>query len=433
MPSVEELIGGRYRLKRPLARGGMGEVWEATHELTRSPVALKFLRADLVEDAGLVASSLERFRFEAQLSARLAPVTRHVVAVSDAGVHGAQPYMVMELVRGGSLADVLAAQGPLKPAQLLPLLRQVGAALAAVHRLGVVHRDLKPSNILLSSTPDGIVVKLCDFGVAKATGPAPGFDLPRATAEGALVGSPGYMSPEQIAGKGMGPASDQWSLAAVAYEALTGRPCVQGATPAAVLLATLNGKHMPLRAAAPRLPRGLDAWAERALAVSPAARFTSIEEATRAFEAALGRATPRRAHLLAAGLVALLASIAALALRRELRGQRPPAEQPPAAAAAEIVPDERARADLRPDERGRSMESPTPATPPLRPAGPSGAAPPPPPASPATAPLPPAGPSGAASLPPSGGPATAPLPSAAPRAPAPARPAGKRVDPSDIQ
>lgn len=297
----------------------MGEVWEATHEVVRAPVALKFLRQDVTDNAELVAMYLERFRFEAQLSARLAPITRHVVAVSDAGTHRGEPYIVMELMPGGSLADVLAAQGPLSPRQLLPILRQVASALTAAHRLNVVHRDLKPTNILLADTAEGLVVKVCDFGVAKATTPTPGLDLPRATAEGALVGSPGYMSPEQIAGNVASAASDQWSLAAVAYEALTGRACVSGATAAATMLATLEGYHAPLRTVAPHLPRALDAWMERALSVSPTKRFASIDEMIHAFEVAAERPTPGdRRRLLVVATMTMLAPLAALGIARAL-------------------------------------------------------------------------------------------------------------------
>ncbi|MBI4957748.1 MAG: serine/threonine protein kinase, partial [Myxococcales bacterium] len=285
----------------------MGEVWRARHEDLGTAVALKFPRgsATRAERDAL----LERFRFEVQISAQLAALTGLVVAVRDLGLHRGLPFAVMDLVAGRSVADTLCEDGVLAPAAVADLLDDLGEALDAAHGAGIVHRDLKPANVLLPRAEPGDAARararLTDFGVAKAVGSRLQLDRPRDTAEGALVGSPAYMSPEQILGGAVGSASDIWSLGALAYEALTARLPFEGAPErsgerpsegagAAMLVAICGAPPRPLSVARPELPRALEAWLGRALHKRPAERFASAGELARAFRAAL--AVPRRSR-----------------------------------------------------------------------------------------------------------------------------------------
>ncbi len=297
------LIADRYRLVKRIGKGGMAEVWSAIHEELRTEVAIKFLSSELSRQPDLAPLALARFRFEAQVSARLAGRTRHVVSVHDAGTHKGTPYLAMELVSGLDLEQEVAKAGPLDPGRVAALLDQVADALDTAHSMGIVHRDMKPSNILLTGGDGGgeLFVKVADFGVAKATRAGAPFDLPRVTAHGMLVGSPAYMSPEQAEGKSdVGAASDVWSLGTVVYEALSGRACFDGESLTAVLFAVAVRKFTPLSQVRPELGKGIDRWLDRCLAMDPARRFQTVAEMSQAFRKAIG-ATERKAFFGAAG------------------------------------------------------------------------------------------------------------------------------------
>ncbi len=322
------LVADRYRLVERIGKGGMAEVWRAVHEELRTEVAIKFLAADLAGHPDLAPLALARFRFEAQVSARLSGKTRHVVSVHDAGSHKGTPYLAMELIRGHDLEHEVTVRGPLDPARVATLLDQVADALDTAHSMGIVHRDIKPSNILLTEgaagSGEGLFVKVADFGVAKATQAGGSFDLPRVTAAGMLVGSPAFMSPEQADGKNdLSGTSDIWSLGAVVYEILTGRACFDGDSLTAVLVSVATRKFVPLSQARPSLGKALDGWLDRCLAVQPAQRFQTVLEMSRAFRAALPKAsgattapaqpaTRRPTAPLAAGAVVAIAALAAV-------------------------------------------------------------------------------------------------------------------------
>ena len=311
------VVAGRYRLIRYLACGGMAEVWLAEHEDLRSQVAIKFVHARITADPTVGPLALDRFRLEAQVSAKLAALTQHVVAVHDAGLHEGVPYLVMEYVVGRTLEEEVEASGPILPERLAGILDQVADALDAAHAVGIIHRDIKPSNVMLKEQPDGsTLVKVADFGIAKAIHRNLPVDRPRETAVGEIVGSPAYMSPEQIRGsREIDARTDIWSLGVVVYEALTGRACFGGATIADLMVTVIGRDFEPATRARAGLPRTLDAWFDGALALQPDQRFATAREAAVAFRAALAAAPRRRIGMIAlAALALVVVAIFAVAL-----------------------------------------------------------------------------------------------------------------------
>ncbi|WP_437528578.1 protein kinase [Sorangium sp. So ce726] len=315
-PRRNQLVAGRYKLSRLVGRGAMGEVWLAHDRALRIDVALKLLTVQRESQAG---SALERFRFEAQVAAQLAQKTDHVVAVHDVGNDPAVgPYLVMGYVRGRSLRQLMQERGPISPAELAPLLGQIGEALSVAHGLGIVHRDIKPTNVLLEEERSGEVrAKVADFGIAKWIRKELPADFPRRTIGGVVLGTPAYLSPEHACDGDTNPHSDMWALAVVSYEALTGRLPFPGHTMSDVLASILASAQPPRPALCPEAPPALSAWFARAFALNPTERFASIEAMVAAYRAAVGpsgaavraeRAEPaRRGKLgLAAGLVVAL-------------------------------------------------------------------------------------------------------------------------------
>ncbi|MEO5728970.1 MAG: serine/threonine-protein kinase [Byssovorax sp.] len=308
------IIASRYRLLRQLGRGGMGEVWAAHHLTLNTEVAVKFLSTGAGGNAAKIA--LERFRFEAQVSAHLGLKTSHVVAVHDAGRDSAGPYLVMEHVRGRTLRAELNRSGPLSLEDVATLLDQVCGALSVAHGSGIVHRDLKPSNLLLLDQPDGsLYVKVADFGIAKALKSDLAVDRPEDTSDGWMLGSPAYMSPEQMGGGGVDARSDMWALGVIIYECLTGRLPFPGRSVAELIINMSVGRFDPPSNVRPTLPIELDAWFVRALGKRKEQRFPRVEDMAQAFHAAIVKRPVRKLPRLAqrgAGFVGLAMAIFAL-------------------------------------------------------------------------------------------------------------------------
>jgi serine/threonine-protein kinase len=308
------IIASRYRLLRQLGRGGMGEVWAAHHLTLNTEVAVKFLTAGAGGNAAKIA--LERFRFEAQVSAHLGLKTAHVVAVHDAGRDAAGPYLVMEHVRGRTLRAELNRKGPMSLDDVATLLDQVCGALSVAHGSGIVHRDLKPSNLLLLDQPDGsLYVKVADFGIAKALKSDLAVDRPEDTSDGWMLGSPAYMSPEQMGGGGVDNRSDMWALGVIIYECITGRLPFPGRSVAELIMNMSVGRFDPPSSVRPLLPRGLDAWFARALGKRKEQRFARVEDMAQAFRTAIQGRPVRRMPRIArriTGLVGLAAAMLAL-------------------------------------------------------------------------------------------------------------------------
>ena len=265
-------IAGRYAVGETLGRGGMGEVRAGRDLRLQRDVAIKVLGPDVAARA----NTRERFEAEARAAARLSHP--NIVLVYDSGEHEGVPFLVMERLPGRTLADELAG-GPLPPERVRSLGVQVLAALAAAHDAGIVHRDVKPGNVLL--TPDG-EVKVGDFGIAKSVD---GGDL---TTTGMLLGTPAYLSPEQLSGEPATPASDIYAVGVMLYEALTGAKPYTGPTPLALARAVEAGRPPPIRSLRPDAPPDLVTTIERAMDKDPSRRFAGA----RAMAAALTATSP---------------------------------------------------------------------------------------------------------------------------------------------
>jgi serine/threonine protein kinase len=249
-----------YRIARVLGKGGMGQVYLASrHDLPRD-IALKVLLSAVADDA----ESSERFRLEARTTAQLRHP--HIVTLYDFGIHLGQPWMALDFIDGGDLSQRLT-YAPLAHSEGFKLLLSVADALDYAHSKGVIHRDLKPQNILLSRSGHAY---LADFGIAKLQN---SHSLHVKTATGSIVGSPSYMSPEQACGQVLTPASDQYALAVICFEWLTGSKPFTSDTPLAILMHHLQTP--PPEAVLERLKPATAAVLRQGLAKAPADRFDS--------------------------------------------------------------------------------------------------------------------------------------------------------------
>ncbi|MFE0175501.1 protein kinase [Streptomyces sp. NPDC059002] len=249
MASTGELIAGRYRITARLGRGGMGTVWRAQDELLGRDVAVKELHVD----AGLSQLDAERQRERTLREARSVAQVKHpgILVLHDVVRHDEQPWLVMELIDGRSLADRIAADGPLPPAEAARIGLALLAALRAAHTAGVLHRDLKPANVLLEAGTGRVV--LSDFGIAQVAGQT------TLTQTGAFVGSPEYTAPERMSGRHTGPEADLWSLGVLLCAAVEGESPFHRDSVAGVLHAVVVDEVRLPDAAGPLLPvvRGL--------------------------------------------------------------------------------------------------------------------------------------------------------------------------------
>jgi eukaryotic-like serine/threonine-protein kinase len=261
---------GHFEVLAPLGAGAMGEVYRARDTRLERQVALKLLPARFTQDA----QRLRRFEREA----RAASALNHpnIITVYETGAEGAHHFIATEFVEGATLRQCLA-DGPLLHAEAVAIAAQIADALEAAHAAGIVHRDIKPENIMLR--PDG-AVKVLDFGIAKLTQPGiPGqHSLDRSTEQGTVIGTPGYMSPEQARGLDVDVRTDLFSLAVVLYEMIAGHAPFRGATPADVIVALLEREPEPLSAKSSGLPPELDEVIAKALAKDAAQRHHSAGE-----------------------------------------------------------------------------------------------------------------------------------------------------------
>jgi serine/threonine-protein kinase len=272
------VLAGRYELGTLLGTGSTARVYRGVDRLLDRPVAVKLLTGGALgppgDDADDGGDGAQRLRREARAIAALEHP--NVVGVHDIGWTDDALWIVMEHVQGSTLSSLLRERGPLSPAQVVDLGEQVGAALGAAHRAGVVHRDVTPGNVLV--TTDGRV-KLTDFGIARFAGAA------SSTAEGLVTGTPAYMSPEQVRGDPVDARSDLYSAGCCLYEMLTGRPPFAGDGPLDTARQRLRRPPPPPSAVRPGIPRAVERVVLTAMAPDPEDRYPDAEAMCRALAA----------------------------------------------------------------------------------------------------------------------------------------------------
>ncbi|MES1182368.1 MAG: serine/threonine-protein kinase [Myxococcales bacterium] len=378
---VGHVLGEKFFVRRQIGSGGMGAVYEAEHLVTKRVGALKLLHATRASVKEVVA------RFVREASAAAYIENPHIVVTYDAGnLPSGEPYLFMELLRGRPLSALIEERGKLPFDEARALVVQAADALAAAHLAGVVHRDVKPDNLFACEGPTPFV-KVLDFGISKF---AP--QLAKAqplTVDGAPMGSPHYMSPEQVVGKrDVDFRTDIYSLGVVLYECLTGTPPFTAPSLSELGVKIFEGRYQPASAIVPALPPGLDEFLAMAMAVEPSERHASIGEFRLALLALAGpgtlaqstlviepspvprRVTPRRARLgfaLTAGCVAaLMIPLGWLGLRAAAPPSSPVASSPvrvgpPGVARSRPPTDElRARVEGAPSEAPPAASSAAP-------------------------------------------------------------------------
>lgn len=277
-------LGNNYELRDMLGRGGMGFVFRAYEKSLKRPVAVKLLLPQLIYDNTFLA----RFSREAETSANLEH--SNIVPVYHYGIENNMSYVVMRLLEGGTLSQWVqkgsANQETLRSIdEISQLLRQLASALDYAHSRGVVHRDIKPSNVMFDNHGTAYLV---DFGIAKLV--QDNFDATQLTATGHTMGTPAYMPPEQWEGGDLVPATDQYALACMVYELLTGKPPFEARTPMALMRMHFQETPPPVHTARGELPETMDQVLNKALAKNPDDRFPTVTAFYKAFSSAIDSA-----------------------------------------------------------------------------------------------------------------------------------------------
>lgn len=257
-PLVGTVLDGRYRVETPIASGGMSTVYRGVDMRLDRPVALKVMETRYAGDPQFLA----RFQREARAIAQL----KHsgLVAIYDQGNDATHPFLVMELIEGGTLRELLRERGPMPPHAVVAVLRPVLGGLGVAHRAGLVHRDIKPENVLISDDGE---VKLVDFGLVRAIAEA------GITSTSVILGTAGYLSPEQVEGAPTGPRSDVYSAGIMAFELLTGTMPFRGDNPLSVAHQRLDRDVPPPSSMIDGVPKQFDEFIARATARDPEHRF----------------------------------------------------------------------------------------------------------------------------------------------------------------
>jgi serine/threonine-protein kinase len=268
-----QMIAGKYRIDSVIGEGGMGFVFAAHHMQLETKVAIKLLKAELASNAEAVA----RFAREGRAAVRI--VNQHVARVFDVGtMDNGAPYMVMEYLDGDDLASVITKRGPMPVQEAVDYVLQACEALAEAHNAGVVHRDLKPANLFCARQPNGTaIIKVLDFGISKITGPIGAQLNPKNTT--AIMGSPFYMSPEQMAStQGVDARTDIWGLGVILYELVTGKPPFDGNGLPEIVMRVATEAPPSLRSSRPDLPAAFEVCILRCLEKDRNNRYKSVGE-----------------------------------------------------------------------------------------------------------------------------------------------------------
>jgi len=292
------VVGAKYRVDQLIGSGGMGTVWQGVHITLGNKVAIKFIKPAYASHP----DARKRFEIEARAAAKLR--TKHAVQVHDFGVTEDEiPYLVMEYLEGQSLSEHLMSHGPMTGKEVGIVIGQAARALAKAHAAGIVHRDLKPDNIFLATNVEDTgeldySVKLVDFGIAKMvqekTESSASYAMGGPTQDGAVVGTPNFMSPEQLTvGGAPGPLTDIWSLGACAFTAMTARIPFEGEVLGDIVLKVCVTKMMVPSELNPATPAGFDAWFGKACAREPEKRFQSANDMREALERVCSLPSPR--------------------------------------------------------------------------------------------------------------------------------------------
>lgn len=262
-PLVGAVLDGRYRVEVMIATGGMSAVYRGLDLRLDRPVALKVMDSRYAGDNQF----LTRFQREARAVARLKDPG--LVAVYDQGIDGQHPFLVMELIEGGTLRELLRERGPMPPHAVAAVLRPVLGGLAVAHGAGLVHRDIKPENVLISDAGD---VKIADFGLVRAVAEA------KITSTSVILGTAAYLSPEQVSTGDAGPRSDVYSVGILAYELLTGVTPFTGDSALAVAYQRIDNDVSPPSAVIAGVPAQFDELVGQATARDPADRYADAQD-----------------------------------------------------------------------------------------------------------------------------------------------------------
>src|SRR3990167_3134748 len=305
-PDVAAILATRYEVLDSLGEGGMGLVYRVRDRETTEILALKLLRPEIARDPAMT----ERFKDEIRLARRI--THKNVSRIYDFNRVDDLVYITMEYVDGESLRAYLKRAGKLSPERVIDLARQIAAGLGEAHAQGVVHRDLKPENVILAR--DGLV-KLMDFGIARALGG-------NTTTAQIVIGTPGYMAPEQSLGKAVDQRTDLYALGLILYECLTGRRAFAGATPVEVALKQIKERPLPPRQLLSATPPHLEAIVMRCLEKEPSRRFASAAELQRALVPPGLPPQQRASHWRKAAVLSAAALLAVVVVHKTVKQAR---------------------------------------------------------------------------------------------------------------
>jgi serine/threonine-protein kinase len=322
------VLAGKFRIDRVLGQGGMGVVVAAWHLALEERIALKFLLPHVSEKPEIV----QRFLREARNAVKIR--SEHVARVTDVGtLDTGMPYMVMEYLEGVDLGQFIEERGPLPVSDAVDLLLQACEAIAEAHSMGIVHRDLKPANLFLTMRADGSpCVKVLDFGISKATGFGSKSDSSLTKTSG-MMGSPLYMSPEQLnSARDVDTRTDLWALGVILFEMLTGKQPFYAEDLPQLIVQILNVKPQPLVQLRQDTPPGLQEVIEKMLAKNRDERYSNIGEVVQA----LAQFGSSRCHLSVDRVSRLMGSMQGMATARNPLSNTGPGDQPRGSAAINL-------------------------------------------------------------------------------------------------